>query len=168
MFPSRTSIVCSIPHTPRFESVVALGVPPHLPIAYLHAPLQLLAEARSGVEAWRACVQMDSALARRTVFRLVRYLRHSPDFKSFALCKSGFVPCFSFIWLPRCFCRIIYLRKIFPGHSQGISIFLTDFERGPLLSGRTKCREDAGRSLLSDRFLIRCPLLSSFVLFNPL
>ncbi|CAM9192953.1 unnamed protein product, partial [Scytosiphon promiscuus] len=33
---------------------------------------QLLAEARSGVQAWRACVQMDSALARRTVFRLVR------------------------------------------------------------------------------------------------
>ncbi|CAN0369148.1 unnamed protein product, partial [Ectocarpus sp. 12 AP-2014] len=33
---------------------------------------QLLAEAASGIEAWRACLQLDGALARRTVYRLVR------------------------------------------------------------------------------------------------
>lgn len=34
--------------------------------------VQLLAEARSGMDAWRASMQLDDALARRTVFRLVR------------------------------------------------------------------------------------------------
>lgn len=36
---------------------------------------QLLAEARTGLQAWRATMrqQLDQALARRTVFRLVRY-----------------------------------------------------------------------------------------------
>ncbi|CAM9843593.1 unnamed protein product, partial [Laminaria digitata] len=33
---------------------------------------QLLAEAASGAVAWRATMQLDKALARRTVFRLVR------------------------------------------------------------------------------------------------
>ena len=35
--------------------------------------VQLLAEAASGAVAWRATMQLDKALARRTVFRLVRY-----------------------------------------------------------------------------------------------